>query len=329
MDKNIYYISFTCPEHLGVRKKNEAQIQVWREAGYKVNLITDCCQYGILFKIFYRYWILVKYFLFKKSPDAYLYFRQTACFPFMGLISQFRSFSYEVNADMVHEVKALSFFKKVIFWFLKDQFIENAKKVFFVSTEISKRYTHINGKSFVFPNCVYALDSPHQLPRGNRVVFVGSEQHAWQGVDYLFNLIKLMPDYEFHLLGDISHPKCSNVIRHGVLNGEEYVKLIKKMDYAVGTLAFDRSGLSEGSPLKVRDYIRFDLPTVVGYEDSDFFNSPFILKIGMADLRDEVSSISHFFDSWRDKSIFNSVSPEAFCQKRELERARLIVGELL
>jgi hypothetical protein len=328
MKNEIIYISFTCPSHIGVRKKNEAQVDAWRVAGFDVHIVYDNCKYGSLFKFLNRYWLLIVYFVFHKNPNASIYLRQTACFPLMSFLSRFRSFSYEVNADLNQEANSLPFFKRMAFIFLKDRFVMRAKKLFFVSQEIAKRYQKSEGKSYVFSNCVHSLEEETILPRGNKVVFVGSDQYAWQGVDYLYHLTKLMPEYEFHLLGGISDPKLSNVISHGVVQGDEYRKLLKQMDFAIGTLAFFRSGLNEGSPLKVRDYIRFDLPCVVSYIDTDFNDQLFVLKINVNNLSEEVSEIRRFFESWRFESILQYVDENNLCHVREAKRARLIVQDI-
>jgi glycosyltransferase involved in cell wall biosynthesis len=328
MQKKIIYITFTCPSHIGVRKKNLAQVAAWELNDVNVQIISDNCKFGSVFKVLYRYWIFILYFFLQKSSGSYIYLRQTTCFPMMSFITRFRKFSYEVNADISKESETLPFLKRNVLKFLKDEFISRADKVFFVSNEISEWYKVSCNSSYVFPNCMQSQCVEKELPRTNKIVFVGTEFQTWQGVDVLLKLIKKLPDYEFHLVGHIANPKLKNVICHGALSGIAYEKLMEKMDFAIGTLAFFRSGLTEGSALKVRDYIRFNLPTIVSYIDSDFSNAEFLFKIDVDKLESEITKINKFFAYWKNRSLKGLIDEDWLCTVRESKRVNFILSDV-
>jgi hypothetical protein len=48
---------------------------------------------------------------------------------------------------------------------------------------------------------------------------------------------------------------------------------VEHSDIAISSLAFHRSGLIEGCPLKTRDYLAWGLPTILGYKDSIFYDN--------------------------------------------------------
>lgn len=330
--KEIIYISFTCSHHLGVRKKNNEQIRVWEKAGYRTDIIYDLCQYGPIIKLLYRYYILIKFFVFQSKPNSALYIRQTITLPFFGLISKLRRYSYEVNADISKESNTLSYFKRFIYYFLKDKLMVNADKVFFVSRELRNRYRNISKKSYVVPNCIKELHSKKDLPRGNKIVFVGNEDQKWQGVDLLFEMVKKLPMFQFFIIGNVStRPELVNVGNvkfFGVLTGLEYEKIMSEVDYSIGTLAFYRSGITEGSALKVRDYVGYDLPVIAGYKDSDFSKAPFFMQLNDDDMKANFKQkIINFCEEWRYRSVHDYIDRSCLCEDRELFRIKLIFGE--
>lgn len=325
--KKIIYISFTLSKHIGVRKKNLAQMEAWAAEGYKVEPVFDLESENILFRFLWRYIVLIRFFLFKKNPGAEIYLRQTICLPFMGVISGMRGFSYEVNADIGKEMGSYTGLKYLLHLIMRDSFIGRAKKVFFVSKELEVRLSaYVNGDTYVYANSVSSVAKPKVLPRGTNVVFVGTDQYSWQGVDHLMKLIIKLPSYHFHLIGQFENEynHIDNVSYHGVLDGDDYQNLMTHMDYSIGTLAFYRSGLSEGSPLKVRDYIAHDLPVILGYHDSDFYNSDFVLYIDMQCQSIDVKKITNFFECWSTKSFVGRIDDAVYFHNRERNRVSLI-----
>jgi hypothetical protein len=103
-----------------------------------------------------------------------------------------------------------------------------------------------------------------------RAAFSGSPHLAWHGVDRLLALARALPALDFDLVGPEVAEAPANVTVHGTLRGEEYWAVLARADVAFGSLAMERAGLREGCPLKVREYLLAGIPTVIGYDDTDF-----------------------------------------------------------
>lgn len=110
-----------------------------------------------------------------------------------------------------------------------------------------------------------------------RAVFAGSPDNPWHGVDRLVELAHAVPEVDFDLVGPRPADVPRNVTVHGTLAGEGYWQVLARADVAVGSLAMERAGIREGSPLKVREYLLAGIPTVIGYEDTDFPELPWYL----------------------------------------------------
>jgi len=115
-----------------------------------------------------------------------------------------------------------------------------------------------------------------------RVLFVGYGGCAWHGLDKIVELARALPRWRFDLVGveRVAGGVPANVILHGVLERERYEGLAARADAALGTLALHRKSMEEASPLKTREYLAYGLPTVVGYDDTDFPDGhPLLLRL--------------------------------------------------
>jgi hypothetical protein len=120
---------------------------------------------------------------------------------------------------------------------------------------------------------VSPLPPPAGMPeRRTKLVFLGSPGHAWHGVDKIVKLAELLPDFDFEVIGvpPGSTPQVPNLVLRAHLSRDEYVSALASADVGIGSLALHRIGIDEASPLKVREYLAFGLPVVIGYEDTDF-----------------------------------------------------------
>lgn len=325
MTREIIYIAFTGKDHVGVLKKIIGQIEMWRSCNYKVTLVTDIDTKSKLIKYTTRYFILFKYFVVRKNHDTAIYMRQTPQLPLYASILKYKKFSCEVNADIKTESNNYSTTRKLFALFFPQNIHNISSSTFYVSLELAQRMHQSSGPAYVFPNSLRTRPMEHALPRTHNVVFVGTPEYAWQGFDLFFSIAQAMPAYKFHVIGASSGPTNNNLKYHGALLGEEYKKIMSKMDFAVGTLAFHRAGIIEGSPLKVRDYVEFNLPFVISYVDSDFSQLDFCLRINTEILTQEIYKVENFFDFWRNRSIKISDDAPFLNANREPERARLII----
>lgn len=118
-----------------------------------------------------------------------------------------------------------------------------------------------------------------------RYIFVASYFHEWHGLDLLLNEVerhysvnpqdsKIVVD----LVGTIPSDLIAR-IRNSSLLSEVFIvqgncsqdklnRLLLSADIAIGSLALDRTGLKEGSTLKVREYLAAGLPVYSGHVDA-------------------------------------------------------------
>ncbi len=97
-----------------------------------------------------------------------------------------------------------------------------------------------------------------------------------------------------------------NVKAHGFLSTESYSQILASADVAIGTLALHGKNMDEASPLKVREYFAYGIPTIIGYKDTDFAEpAPFLLRLPntAANAQDSVQQIEYFVNTWKGQSV--------------------------
>jgi len=172
---------------------------------------------------------------------------------------------------------------------------------------------------------VQALPAPPATERP-RLVFLG-EPSAWQGVDKLAELARLLPEVDVDVVGyaPSSLPGApANVTCHGVLTRSEYEPLLARADVAVGTLALHRKAMKEASPLKLREYLAYGLPALVAYEDTDFPRPvPFLLQLPNEEDNinaAEAQRVREFVASWRGRRVARDEVAHVDLRRKEEER---------
>ncbi len=160
-----------------------------------------------------------------------------------------------------------------------------------------------------------------------RFVFIGSSGQSWQGVDKLVQLAKLRESWIFDVIGieakELSGPVPGNMSFHGKLTRSEYEPLMRRADIAIGTLALHRKRMEEASPLKVREYLAYGIPVIMGYKETDFAQiPPFILELpNVADnIVPHLERITTFAESWSGKRIGRELIGHLDTQVKEAHR---------
>jgi len=138
--------------------------------------------------------------------------------------------------------------------------------------------------------------------------FIGSDAYPWHGLDKVLKLAEAKKDWVFHLIGAVSEGKHfpANVIMHGELPRLEYEKVFAQVDCGIGTLALHRKRSNEGSVLKVREYLAYGLPVIIGYRDTDFpKGADFILELPNTEdnVMSNIQLIENFVSIWRGKRV--------------------------
>ena len=130
-----------------------------------------------------------------------------------------------------------------------------------------------------------------------------AEVHYWHGFDRLIAGIGEyyktggQRDVYFHLVGGI-HPSLmqdslqapglktlidkydisNRIIFYGTLFGKDLDAVFEKCQFAIGSLARHRSGITVIKTLKNREYATRGLPFMYSEQDSDFDNQPYVIK---------------------------------------------------
>lgn len=159
-----------------------------------------------------------------------------------------------------------------------------------------------------------------------RLVFIGTADQPWQGVDKVVELARLLPEVDFDLVGvapDATGPE--NLRAHGFLPRDEYRPILAAADAALGTLALHRKDMREASPLKVREYLLSGLPTVLAYEDTDFAGEEHWFLLRLPNTEANVRDHAHELRAWVEGVRRRRVPADAVARLdvRAKEAARL------
>jgi len=119
-----------------------------------------------------------------------------------------------------------------------------------------------------------------QLPAPNNpiphLVFIGTPDLPWQGVEKLVALAEKQSDIFIDVIGcdelPLNCPLSKNLHLHGYQTGEAFCKILSRADTAIGTLSLYRKGMQEAAPLKVREYAAYGIPLILPYKDTDLHN---------------------------------------------------------
>lgn len=112
-----------------------------------------------------------------------------------------------------------------------------------------------------------------------RLVMVAGHFRPWHGLDVVLRKMAAYSgtqQFELHLAGAME-PRLreaamghSRVAWHGVLGRNELDRLLSTADVCFGSMAMHRTGLSEGSSIKVRDALARGIPVLSGCADKAF-----------------------------------------------------------
>jgi hypothetical protein len=309
----IAYIGFHLGEkiiHGGVGRKITEQLAAWREKGHEARLFlhtpdpldlmdSTVRQYRSdqfpklikpIFREFQRSRALGQLIndVAVYQPDV-IYLRYGLfCYP-LPRIFQIAPVVVEINTHDVHEYR----YRGPVFYHLnrltRGLILGPAAGLICVTHEIAALPDNQNYRvRTVIANGInltqfQELPAPHN-PRP-RLAFVGSPGYPWHGVDKLTHLARLCPEIDIDLIGyqevDMETGVPGNLYCHGFLPHEEVRNLMVRADAACGTLALHRKCMEEASPLKVREYLSFGIPSILPYKDTDLagINQEYLLEI--------------------------------------------------
>jgi len=312
-----YLLKLNIDRYPGVFQKVKSQTQQWIKLGHTVKVFCVCpgnlntpaisnWSYYFegsklqLFKLnlldliyLAKQYNEVNHNVLSFDPDV-VYVRNTFYQPFIGRLLRKIPSVIEVNTIEKSEYILLAK-KSVKYMIVLPYFLLTWKKLLnksqgicAVSYEIGRLLKNQNPlfRIKIIPNSIQLKEKIVKLKESKllpQMVFIGTANQPWNGIDILIEIAARTVDkLEFHVIGMINETSVpSNITFHGEMNKEEYSEIIKKSDIGIGTLALDRKGMIEASPLKIREYLSFGLPIIINYIDTAFIqDSPeWILKL--------------------------------------------------
>jgi len=297
MKKIAYFLSHDITKNDGVTKKINSQVDVWKDKGFIVKVfcivprisssLLNCEKYetlgGVKDRLFVRDDIYGDIDLFK--PDV-VYYRNGMRNSTLKKLSKKYCVVTELNTLDLIEAKLsifnnrtfVSILRYLALFILRRGNLKCSTGLVGVTKEISNHPSYIK----YCTNTTYSTNSLDlkkypTLKENNNIkkinfFFMGTPNQPWHGVDFIENWARQLPQYHFHLVG-IDGINTKNIFYYGYLNQAQYLDVLSSCDICIGSLAMFRNKLTEASPLKVREYLAYGYPTIIGYNDTAFIEN--------------------------------------------------------
>ena len=98
-------------------------------------------------------------------------------------------------------------------------------------------------------------------------IFCGSGR-SWHGVESLVSHLNKYPDVLVVIAGPYPVVVHKQLLYVGSLNTDTLIESFKYCNFAISNLGWDKLNISQGSPLKSRQYLCHGLPILTNYVDS-------------------------------------------------------------
>lgn len=282
----------------GITKKIAGQIQIWKKLGHEVEIFCSIDKRGNpaiparQYEIGSNFWR--KHFAKDKrlladineyNPDI-VYFRYNMWNTTLNHIFKKYRTVVEINSNDLGEYYLqfkerceLKTFRRFIANFLLRGLILNKMNgIITVTKELAecRHFTKYNKPITYIPNAVdlneyQTIKNTKFKDKRIGLFFMGSPNISWHGIDIIEQMADRLPEFDFHVVG-IEGDNKHNLFYYGYLQRKKYVKVLKKCHICIGTLALSRKNMSEACPLKVREYIAYGYPVIIGYEDTAFID---------------------------------------------------------
>lgn len=346
--KIIYLMEWELKEEDGVIKKVLNQINKWKELGNDVKLIIlSKCDNNIKFdntditiikknrlNIFMNN-PLIK-IITTYNPNV-IYFRYSAYKPYLNKILKTYPVIIELNTNIKGELNINKSFKNRLKYFYiiytNKYLLNNVAGIVSVTYEIINTLA-FKKRTIVLPNSIKMLNENDKNNNKNKnelpsLIFIGTPNQKWQGTDKIIELAKKTEGIlTFNVIGEEkpSIEITKNIKFHGFLNKIQYDNIVKKSNIGIGTLSLHEKNMEEACPLKVREYLSYGLPIIIGYEDTAFIHEEkeWILKVGNTEKNvvDNINKIIEFSIKNKDLVLKNQ-EVEEYIDVEVIEKKRL------
>ena len=266
----------------------------------------------------------------RRFRPAVVYVRFDVFYPPMLFLP--RPMAIEINTDDVAEFALGGPLRAVYNTLTRRLLLGRADALIFVTSELaeSPRFGGVRGRRVVISNGIDLgaypiLDGPRSGPPS--LVFVGGDGEPWQGVDKVLELAGRRATWRFDVVGGIAKRDVpQNVRLHGVVERGRLLEVLAGADVGLGTLALHRKGMSEASPLKLREYVAVGLPVVYAHADPDIDRlGSFALRIAntATNVADDLDRIVEFVEHARGRRVPRSALGHVATADKEAQRLQL------
>lgn len=293
----VYLAKLDYTNSLGVQAKIVDQMQSWEalsphskfallivHSGESLSqILADSAHSVIENSLFARYIFNVNLFFALRALSPDLIYLRFSSFPFLNII-HILLYRVVVELNTRFEYEALrykNFMKRILLRFYYFFLVYFCDGVVGVTPDCIPSYSR---RSIVIGNAISVLRSGRSkldVDRASReLVFIGSPNCGWHGVDKIINIAERLDGYFFHIIGyteddlkvlGVGCVPC-NVHAHGFLEYEQYVEIFQRCFVAIGSLAMERNKMFFSSSLKNREYLVHGLPVVIQGVDVDLLN---------------------------------------------------------
>jgi hypothetical protein len=236
------------------------------------------------------------------NPDL-IYLREVQYFAFFDKVLKSRPSVIELNSLYLNEIGNLSQYKQNLIKRNQRTIFSSVAGFVCVTNEIAQQIISYQKPWVCCSNGVNmnAFDNQFIDQSAVNIVMICSPGMAWHGVEKLEILSKAFPQYQFHLIGPTLDYKATNLIQHGLLGKEDINRLYKSMNIALGCLSLYKKCMNESCSLKVREYLMYGLPMIMGERDVDITGQPFVLEIGNYEnnVKDNIEGIHNFIEKYK------------------------------
>lgn len=338
----------------GVAKKIRGQAMAWTEFGHRVRYFslartatvwpgfseveTQLVERGSLARRFARSIALARA-VRAWAPDV-IYFRYAYHSP--GLPALFRAVPTiaEVNSDDVREYpRTLPPWAVAYHRLTRSRVLRAVAGLVPVTHELGQRLRGFAKRTAVIANGISLREIAH-LPALSatalvRLVFVGTAQTPWHGIDRVAELAVLFPELAVDVIGSnaddwrasTARPLPPNVHLHGALPRLSYEPILAAATAAIGTMALYRNGMDEACTLKLREYLASGLPVIAAHDDTDVpSGADYYLRLpnDATPLTSHRDSIAAWLDAWRGRRVPRSAVSHLDTAVKEKQRLEFI-----
>lgn len=353
--KLTYVVEVDPLVHSGIIKKINNQISIWREQGHEVqtlilwpkasisqdgkylegtyfsNKLLDKLPQGFLNTYLTKITGItrVKKALDDFNPDL-VYIRQNIWYPGLpGILSQYRTVM-ELNSVDYMEMEFYSSLKKKVYLWGKKRLLKAISGFVAVSPNILEHYREYKIPKKVVSNGIdlskFKVPEAFEQKIGQiNLIFVGSANMHWHGLDKIFELAGMFRDYSFDIVGyerkDVTEVVPPNVTFHGWVNSEQLQGLYQRSNLGIGSFGNHLVGKNTDSTLKVLEYLANGLPVILGHRDTDFHDADFLLKItNEAHQLLPTKQIKAFIEKNKDRKVTHEELKKIDSRTKEGER---------